>query len=60
MDNKIAKKKLKKYIIVFYVLIMALILIILGFYLIFFPFKTLKENDIINDVEPCYYNTIMY
>ena len=59
-DNRIARNKLKKYIFIFYILIMVLILIILLFYLIFFPFKTLKENEIINDVEPCYYNTIMY
>ena len=60
IDNQIAKEKLTKYIIIFYVLIMTLILIILGFYLLFFPFKTLKENDVINDVESCYYNTIIY
>jgi hypothetical protein len=59
-DNRIARNKLKKYIFIFYILIMVLILIILLFYLIFFPFKTLKENEVINDVEPCYYNTIMY
>ena len=59
-DNRIARNKLKKYIFIFYVLIMVLILIILFFYLIFFPFKTLKENEVINDVEPCYYNTILY
>ena len=60
IDKNRNKRRIKKFIIVFYILIIALILIILCFYLIIFPFKTLKANEIITKVEPCYYNTIMY
>ena len=41
-------------------LIMIFIIIIFIAYLIFFPFKTLRDNSTINKVEPCIYNTIMF
>ena len=39
---------------------MGLIIIIFIAYLIFFPIKTLKENDVITQIEPSLYNTIMF
>ena len=42
------------------VLIIALIFFSFIIYLLLFPIKTLKENRIINQVEACYYNTIMF
>ncbi len=41
-------------------IIMGLIIIIFIAYLIFFPIKTLKENDVITQIEPSLYNTIMF
>ena len=38
---------------------MGLIIIIFIAYLIFFPIKTLKENDVITQIEPSLYNTII-
>ena len=42
------------------IVMIALIFFIFTIYLFLFPIKTLKENRIINQVEACYYNTIMF
>ena len=44
---------------VFFV-IMFFIFFIFVAYIIFFPVKTLKENNVISQIEPCLYNTIMF
>ena len=41
-------------------LIIAFICFLFVVYMIFFPIKTLNENEIITQVEPCLYNTIMF
>ena len=43
-----------------FALIMIFILIIFTAHTIFFPMKTLKENNIISSSEPCIFNTIMF
>ncbi len=43
-----------------FILMMIFIVIVFIVYIIFFPIKTLKKDNIINKIDSCLYNTIMF
>jgi len=59
-DLKIAENKYNNLNYFVYFIIMFFIFFIFVAYIIFFPVKTLRENNIISQIEPCLYNTIMF
>ena len=59
-DLRNAEKNNFKINCIIYSLIIGIIIIIFLAYLIFFPIKTLKDNDIIIQIESSLYNTIMF
>jgi hypothetical protein len=59
-DLRNAEKNNFKINCIIYSLIIGIIIIIFLAYLIFFPIKTLKDNDIITQIDSSLYNTIMF
>ena len=59
-DTKNAQTKIDTWSYIVFSLIIIIIFFVFITYIILFPIKTLNENEVINFVEPCYYNTIMF
>ena len=59
-DLKISENEYNNLNYFVFFIIMFFIFFIFVAYIIFFPIKTLRENNTISQIEPCLYNTIMF